>query len=74
VTWLVSVPVYVLFPVAPPRLAGIGMVDTVSRHAAVALTGRSTDFYNQFAAVPSLHAASRSPSGWPSPPPCAAAP
>jgi hypothetical protein len=56
VTWLLSVPVYVLFPVAPPRLAGIGMVDTVSRHAAIALTGRSTDFYNPFAAVPSLHA------------------
>jgi membrane-associated phospholipid phosphatase len=55
VTWLLSVPVYVLFPVAPPRLAGIGMADTVSRHAAIALSGRSTDFYNPFAAVPSLH-------------------
>jgi PAP2 superfamily len=54
-TWLLAVPVYALFPVAPPRLAGIGMVDSVSRHAAVALTGRSTIFYNQFAAVPSLH-------------------
>jgi membrane-associated phospholipid phosphatase len=54
-TWLIAVPVFALFPVAPPRLAGIGIVDTVSRQAAVGLTGRSTLFYNQFAAVPSLH-------------------
>jgi membrane-associated phospholipid phosphatase len=53
--WLLAVPVFALFPVAPPRLAGIGIADTVSRQAAVALTGRSTIFYNQFAAVPSLH-------------------
>jgi hypothetical protein len=54
-TWVIAVPVYALFPVAPPRLAGIGMADTVSHHAAVALTGHSTVFYNRFAAVPSLH-------------------
>jgi membrane-associated phospholipid phosphatase len=41
--------------VAPPRLAGIGMADTVSRQAGVALTGHSTIFYNPLAAVPSLH-------------------
>ena len=54
-TWLIAVPIFAIFPVAPPRLAGIGLVDTVSEHAAIALTGRSTLFYNQFAAVPSLH-------------------
>jgi membrane-associated phospholipid phosphatase len=54
-TWLLAVPVFALFPVAPPRLAGIGLTDTVSKRAAVALTGRSTIFYNQLAAVPSLH-------------------
>jgi hypothetical protein len=54
-TWLIAVPIFALFPVAPPRLAGIGFVDTVSEQAGVALTGRSTIFYNQFAAVPSLH-------------------
>jgi len=54
-TWALAVPVYVLFPVAPPRLAGIGISDTVSHQAAVSLTGRSTVLYNQFAAVPSLH-------------------
>jgi hypothetical protein len=54
-TWLIAVPVFALFPVAPPRLAHIGLVDTVSRQAAVELTGRSTIFYNPLAAVPSLH-------------------
>ena len=54
-TWLIAVPIYAAFPVAPPRLAGIGMSDAVSRQAAVELTGRSTLFYNELAAVPSLH-------------------
>ena len=53
--WLAAVPVYALFPVAPPRLAGIGLADTVSHQAAIALTGRSTLFYDPYAAVPSLH-------------------
>jgi membrane-associated phospholipid phosphatase len=54
-TWMLAVPIYALFPVAPPRLAGIGMADTVSEQAGVALTGHSTVFYNPLAAVPSLH-------------------
>lgn len=54
-TWLIAVPVFALFPVAPPRLAELGLVDTVSQQAAVELTGRSTIFYNPLAAVPSLH-------------------
>jgi len=54
-TWMIAVPVFALFPVAPPRLADTGMVDTVSQQAAVELTGRSTVFYNPLAAVPSLH-------------------
>jgi membrane-associated phospholipid phosphatase len=54
-TWMLAVPIYALFPVAPPRLAGIGMADTVSDQAGVALTGHSTVFYNPLAAVPSLH-------------------
>ena len=55
VTWMLSLPVYALFPVAPPRLAGLGMTDTVSETSAVALAGHSTWFYNPIAAVPSLH-------------------
>jgi hypothetical protein len=54
-TWLIAVPIFALFPVAPPRLDGIGIADTVSRQAGVGLTGRSTLFYNPFAAAPSLH-------------------
>jgi len=55
VTWMLSLPVYALFPVAPPRLAGLGMTDAVSQQSAVALAGHSTWFYNSIAAVPSLH-------------------
>jgi hypothetical protein len=54
-TWLIAVPIYAAFPVAPPRLAGLGMADVVSSQAAAGLTGRSTLFYNELAAVPSLH-------------------
>ena len=54
-TWLIAVPVFALFPVAPPRMAGLGFVDMVSQQPGVGLTGRSTIFYNPLAAVPSLH-------------------
>ena len=47
---------YVVFPVAPPRLAALGFVDTVSRHAGVNLSSDVLgSLYNPFAAVPSLH-------------------
>lgn len=48
-TWLISVPVFALFPVAPPRLADIGIADSVSQHT-FDLAGRSTIFYNPLAA------------------------
>jgi membrane-associated phospholipid phosphatase len=55
-TWLVSVPVYGLFPVAPPRLADIGMIDTITSQTGFAMDSNfSTSFYNELAAVPSLH-------------------
>ncbi len=50
-----ALPIFAAYPVAPPRLVGIGLKDTVSHQAAVALTGHSTLFYNPYAAVPSLH-------------------
>jgi membrane-associated phospholipid phosphatase len=53
--WLIALPMYALFPTAPPRLAGLGFRDTVSAQAGFALTGHSTLFYNPIAAVPSLH-------------------
>jgi len=54
-TWMLALVVYALFPVAPPRLAGVGLADWVSQQSAVALAGHSTVFYNPIAAVPSLH-------------------
>jgi membrane-associated phospholipid phosphatase len=56
-TWVASVPIFALFPVAPPRLAHIGLKDTVTHQAGIALTGHSTMFYNPYAAMPSLHVA-----------------
>ena len=55
-TWLLSLPVYALYPAAPPRLAGLGIVDTVSTGSPLKLEGgTTTSLFNQFAAVPSLH-------------------
>jgi hypothetical protein len=55
-TWLLSVPVYGLFPVAPPRLANIGITDTITAQTGISMTSNfSTSFYNELAAVPSLH-------------------
>ena len=55
VTWSIAVPIFAIYPVAPPRLVGIGIRDTVSHQGGVVLTGHSTIFYNPYAAVPSLH-------------------
>ena len=56
-TWLISLPVYGLFPVAPPRLADPGMVDTITSQTGFALDSKlTTALYNPLAAVPSLHA------------------
>jgi hypothetical protein len=55
-TWLISVPVYAAFPVAPPRLADMGLVDTISAQTGFAMDSNlTTAFYNELAAVPSLH-------------------
>jgi membrane-associated phospholipid phosphatase len=53
--WLIAIPVFALFPVAPPRMAGIGLGEAATRGSAIGLTGHSTIFYNPYAAVPSLH-------------------
>lgn len=56
-TWVVALPVYVVFPTAPPRLAGLGMIDAVSTDTPIALAADSTTLlFNPYAAVPSLHA------------------
>jgi hypothetical protein len=55
-TWLISIPVYAAFPVAPPRLADMGIVDTITSQTGFAMdSSLTTSFYNELAAVPSLH-------------------
>ena len=47
---------YVLYPAAPPRLAGEGFTDTVTEHAGLNLSSDLLgSLYNPIAAVPSLH-------------------
>ena len=47
---------YVFYPAAPPRLAGLGFSDTVTKHTGLNLSSDLLgSFYNPFAAVPSLH-------------------
>jgi PAP2 superfamily len=55
-TWLLALPVFWLLPVAPPRLAELGIADTITQQTGLALDSRlTTSFYNPLAAVPSLH-------------------
>jgi PAP2 superfamily len=52
----IALAIYVVFPAAPPRLAGLGFSDTVSSGAHVNLSSNLLgSLYNPFAAVPSLH-------------------
>jgi hypothetical protein len=56
-TWLIALPIDALFPVAPPRLADIGLVDTITTQTGVALDSKlTTSMFNEYAAVPSLRA------------------
>jgi hypothetical protein len=47
--------VFVTFPVAPPRLADSGMLDTVTLHSHSYRVLQPSAFTNQYAAMPSLH-------------------
>ncbi len=52
----ISLAIYVLYPAAPPRLAGLGFADTVTEKAGINLSSDALgSLYNPFAAVPSLH-------------------
>jgi hypothetical protein len=52
----IALVIYVLYPAAPPRLAGLGFVDTVTNGAHLNLSSNLLgSVYNPFAAVPSLH-------------------
>jgi membrane-associated phospholipid phosphatase len=47
--------VFAVFPVAPPRLAGMGLVDTVTEQSSAYRVLQPPAFVNQYAAMPSLH-------------------
>jgi hypothetical protein len=46
---------YLAYPTAPPRLAGVGIADTVSNGHVDLNHGLISSLYNPYAAVPSLH-------------------
>ncbi|BCB89540.1 phosphatase PAP2 family protein [Phytohabitans suffuscus] len=48
--------VFAALPVAPPRLAGLGLVDTVTERSNAYRVLQPPAFTNQYAALPSLHA------------------
>lgn len=55
---MVALVVHVTFPLAPPRLlSGQGFVDTMAVYGPSAYRGGTQSVTNQFAAMPSLHAA-----------------
>jgi hypothetical protein len=51
----VGLVVFALFPVAPPRLADLGLVDTVTSYSSAYRYLQPQAFVNQYAAMPSLH-------------------
>lgn len=48
--------IFALYPVAPPRLAGLGFADTVTERSESYRLLQPPAFVNQYAAMPSLHA------------------
>ena len=48
--------VFALFPVAPPRLAPVGLLDTVTLHSETYRRVLPPSFINEYAAMPSFHA------------------
>jgi hypothetical protein len=51
----IGLAVFTLFPLAPPRLAELGMIDTVTQSSDAYRVLQPTMFTNQYAAMPSLH-------------------
>jgi hypothetical protein len=52
----IGICVFVTFPVTPPRLIDIGLVDTITEQSRSYRVLQPPAFTNQYAAVPSLHA------------------
>jgi hypothetical protein len=55
VSGAIGIVIFVLYPVAPPRLAGLGLVDTVTAQSHAYRVLQPPAFVNQYAAIPSLH-------------------
>ncbi len=51
----IGVCIFALYPVAPPRLADVGVIDTVTLYSHSYRVLQPPAFVNQYAAVPSLH-------------------
>jgi membrane-associated phospholipid phosphatase len=56
VSGLMGMVVFVSYPVAPPRLVDLGLVDTVTEQSTAYRVLQPPQFTNQYAAMPSLHA------------------
>lgn len=55
ISGLLGLVVFALFPVMPPRLLGMGMVDTIDRWSSSYGVLQPPSLVNQYAAVPSFH-------------------
>ncbi|WP_162251040.1 MULTISPECIES: phosphatase PAP2 family protein [unclassified Nocardioides] len=56
VSGLLGMTIFVFYPVAPPRLAGLGFMDSVSERSLSYRVLQPPAFVDQYAAMPSLHA------------------
>lgn len=56
VSGILGMVVFVAYPVAPPRLAGLGLTDTVTERSLSYRVLQPPAFVDQYAAMPSLHA------------------
>lgn len=55
VSGAIGLVVFAAFPVAPPRLAALGLEDTITEHSQAYRVLQPPAFVNQYAAMPSLH-------------------
>jgi len=55
ISGLLAMAVFVNYPVAPPRLATDGLVDTVTKHSSAYRILQPPAFVDRYAAMPSLH-------------------
>jgi hypothetical protein len=55
ISGVIGLVIFAAFPVTPPRLAGLGFVDTVTVHSQSYRVLQPPAFVNRYAAMPSLH-------------------